>query len=47
MLFMILLRSNASETVKLLVHRTPAADEEIYRYAKAGKVFELAADCGS
>ncbi|KAJ6912754.1 hypothetical protein NC651_015258 [Populus alba x Populus x berolinensis] len=30
-------RSNASETVELLVHKTPAAEEEIYRHAKAGK----------
>uniref|UniRef100_A0A2K1ZX92 Uncharacterized protein n=1 Tax=Populus trichocarpa TaxID=3694 RepID=A0A2K1ZX92_POPTR len=39
--------SNASETVELLVHKTPEAEEDIYRYAKVGKVFELAADGGS
>ena len=47
MLFMILLQSNTSETVELLIHKTLAAEEEIYRYAKAGKVFELATDGGS
>jgi len=39
--------SDASETVELLVHKTPEIEEEIYRYAKAGKVFKLAADSGS
>jgi hypothetical protein len=40
--------SYAYETVELLVHKTPEAEEDnIYRYAKAGKVFELAADGGS
>ena len=38
--------SKASETVELHVHKTPEA-EEIYRYAKTGKVFELVADGGS
>jgi hypothetical protein len=39
--------SNAFEIVELLVHKTPEAEEEIYHYAKAVKVFELAVDGGS
>jgi hypothetical protein len=38
--------SNASETVELLVHKTPEAEEEIYRYTKVGNFFELASDGG-
>jgi hypothetical protein len=39
--------SNAYETVELLIHKISKVEEEIYRYAKVEKVFELAADGGS
>jgi hypothetical protein len=39
--------SNSYEIVELLVHKTPETEEKIYRYAKVGKVFKLAANSGS